>query len=341
MARDNSIKKQVGNTKDKAVEQGASVGGEVTGSAIGGVGGATAGAVGGAIAGSIVPGAGTVAGAKAGAKSGFDTGSKLGGEVGKQAGKLGAKGAKGLSQGSKLAQEVASDPAGFFIDKFIESTVGFLIPVVGISVAEIVKKNKGVLFIGSFGMILTIVMLFFPPQVGLAGQANNYEGLPPELSDYIEDGFVDTPSPQHSPFGGSGTERTIITAYFNDPVYYRIYGRWHSALDLIPNYDYYRLNGAYKLYGDAVMFATCSGKATGKVDRNGANYIDTECNDGIHKTWHLHNKVNFIPKGETIEVVAGQPIAVMGETGMADGAHIHYVILKNGAYVDPLPYLNQ
>lgn len=338
--KQNPVQKGIGRTGDKAIEQGASMAGEATGTVAGGAGGAAVGAVGGAIVGSVVPGAGTVAGAKAGMKSGFDTGSKVGGEVGKQAGKLGAKGAKGLSQGAQMVQEIASDPAGFLTDKLIEATVGFFVPVVGAPIAEIVKRNKGVLLVGTLGMVLTIVMLVFPPQTGQAGQANNYEGLPIELQNYIEDDFVDTPTPQHSPFGGRGTERTIITSYFHDPNYYRIYGRWHDALDIVPNYDYYRLNKAYKIYGDVIMFATCSGKATGKVDRNGANYIETKCKDGVHTTWHLHNKLNFIPTGETVDVVAGQPIAVMGETGLADGAHIHYTILKNGGYVDPLPYLN-
>lgn len=329
--RSTKPKKAIEGAAGKAVEKGSELGGAVAGTA----GGAVAGAVGGAIVGSVVPGIGTAVGAKAGLKKGAD----LGANVGKEAGKLAGK---GLKAGIKH-RKALMNPLDSLVDGAIKLIVDFLIPVpiLGEYLGDIVAKYKMQIAMFSITGLMIFVMLFFYPAEGSAGTPNNYEGLPEELIGYVEDGFIDSGIPHMSPFGGEGTKYTTITAYWHDPDYYAIYGRWHDAIDIVPNYKYYQDNKAYKLTNEIVFFATCSGDATGKIDQYGANYISLNCKDTDYTVWFLHNKVNFIPHEETVYVVAGQPIAIMGETGMADGAHIHYAILKDGVHIDPYPYLKK
>ncbi len=324
-------KKAISGAAGNAIEKGSELGGAVAGTA----GGATAGAVIGGLAGSIVPGAGTVAGAKAGAKQGADTGANIGKNAGKAVG-------KGLKEGIKN-RKAFTNPLDYFTDKIIKLIIDFFIPIpiVGEYTGDLVAKYKGQIALFCVAGTLIFVMMFFYPSSGRAGIPNNYDGLPEELIGYVEEGFSDKGIPHMSPFGGAGTEYTTITAYYHDPNYYAIYGRWHDAIDMVPNSKYYSENEAFKLTGDVVFFATCSGEAIGKVDKHGANYVDLYCKDSDYRIWYVHNKENFVPYNEKVSVVAGQPIAIMGDTGMSDGAHIHYAILKDGKFVDPYPYINK
>jgi murein DD-endopeptidase MepM/ murein hydrolase activator NlpD len=153
---------------------------------------------------------------------------------------------------------------------------------------------------------------------------------------------LDTGFPQGSPFGGRNYDFSQKTAGFYDPAYYAIYGRQHDGLDIVPNSKYYTDNQAYKLTGKVIIFATCSGVAVSKVDGNGALYVSINCRDG-NQVWLVHNSVNFVPT-EPTQIRAGQPVGVMGETGMADGKHVHYGVRvkdSSGNYtlVNPEPYL--
>ena len=47
--------------------------------------------------------------------------------------------------------------------------------------------------------------------------------------------------------------------------------------------------------------------------------------------------VKLIKKGDKVK--AGQPIAVIGSTGDADGTHLHFELHKNGSPVDPTPLI--
>ena len=54
---------------------------------------------------------------------------------------------------------------------------------------------------------------------------------------------------------------------------------------------------------------------------------------------YLHLKKGSILVKVGQKVVKGQELAVTGMTGNADGVHLHLAILKNGYFVDPLPYI--
>ena len=50
---------------------------------------------------------------------------------------------------------------------------------------------------------------------------------------------------------------------------------------------------------------------------------------------HLHSVA--VKKGQVIR--AGQVIRYQGNTGNSTGSHLHFEVRKNGAYVDPLPWV--
>ena len=105
-----------------------------------------------------------------------------------------------------------------------------------------------------------------------------------------------------------------------------ILGGWqmHSGVDLI---DTYR----------DTIYATGSGKVvqSGRYFGYG-NCIQIEHSFGF-KTKYAHLHKIFVKRGENIE--KGQPIGIMGETGLATGQHLHYEIIHDSKAIDPLPYI--
>lgn len=232
------------------------------------------------------------------------------------------------------------------IDTFIDSLLGFLVKLcipttfVSAAITKIVIANKWII-LGVSGLIIILsCSVFLSAITGSAPQ--NYSGIPECLQGYLEKGFENNSDPIFSPFGGKIGENTLVTAYFHDLSYYKYFGIWHEGIDLVPSINYYRTNEAYKLYGDVVIFATCSGIARSLRDSAGANYIYLTCNDGLYAVLMVHNKYNFIPLGKTATVIAGQPVAIMGSTGNATGPHVHYAIkdLRSGDYINPLGFIN-
>jgi len=55
------------------------------------------------------------------------------------------------------------------------------------------------------------------------------------------------------------------------------------------------------------------------------------------KTIFGHLKKVLLPEGKT--VMRGQPIAVMGNTGMSTSRHLHYTITLNGRAIDPMQFI--
>lgn len=66
------------------------------------------------------------------------------------------------------------------------------------------------------------------------------------------------------------------------------------------------------------------------------NYIQLDHGGGVGTVYgHLSNI--YVGVGQT--VVQGQSIGAVGDTGHSYGAHLHFEVIVNGAYVDPLTYL--
>lgn len=66
------------------------------------------------------------------------------------------------------------------------------------------------------------------------------------------------------------------------------------------------------------------------------NYIKISHGDGT-ATMYLHCSKLLVSNGS--HVSRGQTIAKSGATGMVTGAHLHFVVQKNGSYVNPSNYL--
>jgi murein DD-endopeptidase MepM/ murein hydrolase activator NlpD len=62
------------------------------------------------------------------------------------------------------------------------------------------------------------------------------------------------------------------------------------------------------------------------------NLVEVEHGDGI-ATRYAHNSVNLVAVGD--EVMAGQSIALVGRSGRATGAHLHFEVRRHGQPVDP------
>ncbi len=66
------------------------------------------------------------------------------------------------------------------------------------------------------------------------------------------------------------------------------------------------------------------------------NYIKIRHGNGI-ATMYLHCSRLLVSNGSHVR--RGQTIAKSGATGMVSGAHLHFVVQKNGSYVNPSNYL--
>lgn len=88
--------------------------------------------------------------------------------------------------------------------------------------------------------------------------------------------------------------------------------------------------------GDPVV-ATGAGLVTWAGERYGyGQLVEVDHGDGL-VTRYGHHKDLLVKVGDV--VTKGQIIGLMGKSGRATGAHVHYEVLKNGKQTDPLPYV--
>ena len=79
------------------------------------------------------------------------------------------------------------------------------------------------------------------------------------------------------------------------------------------------------------------GDVTGSTPSEGNSvYID---HGNGYKTYYFHMKTNSVKVKAGDLVRRGQKIGYMGTTGNSTGAHLHFGIKMNNAWVDPEPYL--
>ncbi|MBR4889958.1 MAG: M23 family metallopeptidase, partial [Clostridia bacterium] len=99
----------------------------------------------------------------------------------------------------------------------------------------------------------------------------------------------------------------------------------HKGLDIAapPN------TKIYAVYDGVVIKA--------KYHKINGNYIVIKHSDNIKTTYNHCNKL-LVKEGEKVK--RGEVIALVGETGYATGNHLHFEVLLNGKYINPLYVLS-
>jgi murein DD-endopeptidase MepM/ murein hydrolase activator NlpD len=114
-----------------------------------------------------------------------------------------------------------------------------------------------------------------------------------------------------------------LTTYFGDnPRYYGPGG--HNGLDIANGVGTPLLAAD----GGVVIFSGWQGGL--------GNAVAVDHENGF-VTWYGHASSLAVRAGQ--RVARGQVVAYMGSTGNSTGSHIHFIIIRNGVYVDPLSYL--
>jgi murein DD-endopeptidase MepM/ murein hydrolase activator NlpD len=92
---------------------------------------------------------------------------------------------------------------------------------------------------------------------------------------------------------------------------------------------------------DGVMGEEVGAAAAGKVlwtgnERGYGEMVILDHGGGL-STAYAHASEILVEVGETVN--AGEPVALVGDSGNARGAHLHFEVRRNGLPVDPLPFL--
>lgn len=89
-------------------------------------------------------------------------------------------------------------------------------------------------------------------------------------------------------------------------------------------------------YG-AQIVAALAGTAKVSYSSSGGNYVKIDHGNGI-VTKYLHCSKVLVKTGDF--VMQGQVIALVGSTGISTGPHLHFGLIINDTYVDPLKYIS-
>lgn len=90
-------------------------------------------------------------------------------------------------------------------------------------------------------------------------------------------------------------------------------------------------------YGSAILAVADGVVTTSTYSSSAGNYIVIAHGDGL-STVYMHASALLVSVGE--KVSQGQTIAKVGSTGYSSGNHLHFGVIKNGTYVDPLGYIS-
>ena len=90
-------------------------------------------------------------------------------------------------------------------------------------------------------------------------------------------------------------------------------------------------------YGAAILASAAGVVTTSTYSKSAGNYIVVAHGNGM-STVYMHCSALLVSVGETVE--QGEKIAKVGSTGYSTGNHLHFGVIKNGSYVNPLNYIS-
>ena len=87
--------------------------------------------------------------------------------------------------------------------------------------------------------------------------------------------------------------------------------------------------------GSSIVTAASGTVTVSTYSESAGNYVTIDHGNGFH-TVYMHASALYVKAGQ--KVSAGQQIAAVGSTGYSTGPHLHFGIMKNGVYVNPMNY---
>jgi len=254
-------------------------------------------------------------------------------------------------RGLRTLKEIKERPVGFVIDLILSAIISALIPIP--FVGSIIVRYKKMVVWGIVGaslvsillLILVVTVLVSPYSFFFSSPDTISSSAISSLQNYIEEGFTDTDTPERNPFGGLGMTNTYTTESFHEAESLIINGAPYNGveqgIDLVPNGLYFLTNKAAKLTQEPIIFDTLTGTTHTYVDPYGALIVEVTNNAGTIKTVYIHMQQILV--GNNTLVHPGQPIGVMGSTGLSTGPHLEYQVRvnKGGSLVatDPMKYI--
>ncbi len=116
----------------------------------------------------------------------------------------------------------------------------------------------------------------------------------------------------------------LITSPYGDDLLNGVW-RWHNGVDIGASYG----TDIYAADGGEVVSSTYSSSY--------GNYVMLSHGNGRF-TLYAHMSERLVSVGDIVG--QGQVIGLVGSTGYSFGAHIHFEIIEDGAYQNPLKYLS-
>ena len=84
--------------------------------------------------------------------------------------------------------------------------------------------------------------------------------------------------------------------------------------------------------------AAASGRVTTSAYSGSAgNYVVISHGNGV-STVYMHASALYVSEGQMVS--QGQKIAAVGSTGFSTGPHLHFGVIVDGSYVNPLNYVH-
>ena len=108
---------------------------------------------------------------------------------------------------------------------------------------------------------------------------------------------------------------------------------------LHPVHGYYRMHNGVDLAAPkgTPIYAARSGQVTtAKYGTDAGYYVSINHGDGFASVY-MHMTHYIVGVGDYVS--QGQVIGYVGSTGASTGAHLHFGIMKNGSYVNPMNYI--